>query len=395
MKPFLQRTWAQIDLDAIEYNYLKIREAVNPKAKICCVVKADAYGHGAVTVANEYEKLGADYFAVSNIEEALQLRSGGITKPILILGYTPADMADVLSENNISQAVFSLEYAKLLSEAAVSCGVKIKIHIKIDTGMSRIGFFYQKPDRDYHSIDEICTACTLENLESEGVFTHFSVADEGENGEDYTNIQFALFCDAIVRLEEMGIKFEIRHCANSAATIDYPQYHLDMVRPGVILYGLMPSEKIRKEIELKPAMQLKSVISHIKEISSETSVSYGRTYISENNMKLATVPIGYADGYMRAYSGKAQMLINGKRASIVGRVCMDQLMLDVTDISDIKMGDTVTVFGEDKGEKLLVEELSNLSDTINYEIVCLVGKRVPRIYYRNGEMTDYLNYINP
>ena len=395
MKPFLQRTWAQIDLDAIEYNYLRIREAVNPKAKICCVVKADAYGHGAVTVANEYERLGADYFAVSNIEEALQLRSGGITKPILILGYTPADMADVLSENNISQAVFSLEYAKLLSQAAVSCGAKIKIHIKIDTGMSRIGFFYQKPERDYPSIDEIYSACTLPNLENEGVFTHFSVADEGENGDEYTRKQFALFCDAIVRLEEMSIKFDIRHCANSAATIDYPQYHFDMVRPGVILYGLMPSEKIRKEIELKPAMQLKSVISHIKEINPETSVSYGRTYISENIMKLATVPIGYADGYMRAYSGKAQMLVNGKRASVVGRVCMDQLMLDVTEISDMKMGDTVTVFGEDKGEKLLVDELSSLSDTINYELVCLVGKRVPRIYYKNGEMTDYLNYINP
>ena len=394
MEP-LKRTWAEISLDAIEHNYRVIRAAVDPNAMICCVVKADAYGHGAVMLAHEYERLGADWFAVSNLEEALQLRKNGVSKPILILGYTPAEMAYDLASNRISQSVFSLEYARELSRFAQEFGVEIDIHVKVDTGMSRIGFLFQDEDRDREAIAEMTEAATLPNLRPQGIFTHFSSADEGVPGEDYTHRQFQCFTDAIAQLKAAGIEFAIRHCANSAAIFDYPEYHLDMVRPGVVLYGLYPSAQMRNKADLWPAMELKSVVSMTKEVGQGVYVSYGRTFETSGKTKIATVPIGYADGFFRVNSGKAQMLVRGRRVRVIGRVCMDQLMLDVTGIDEIKSGDLVTVFGKDGGEEISAAELAALSGTIHYELICLIGKRVPRIYQKGGKTVGSLNYINP
>ncbi|QNK40152.1 alanine racemase [Caproicibacter fermentans] len=389
----LKRTWAEISLDAVEHNYREIKKRLRAETKVCCVVKADAYGHGAERLAAEYEKLGADWFAVSNFEEARQLRRAGIKLPILILGYTPPEMAEELARLNISQAMVGGEYAAALSERAVKAGASVKVHISLDTGMSRVGFLYQHPERDGGSLDEIERACALPGIDPEGVFTHFAVADEGENGRDYTRMQAHNFRDAIEKLNRRGISFRIRHCANSAAIFDYPEMQMDMARPGIILYGLMPSGCIRNPAPLIPVMQLKSVVALVKTVPARTSVSYGRKFTSQEEMKVATVPVGYADGYPRSLFQSAELLVRGQRAKIIGRVCMDQLMLDVTRIPDVKAGDTVTVFGTDGAAALPVDELASQAGTINYELVCGVSKRVPRVFLRNGKTIGSLDYL--
>lgn len=390
---YLKRTWAEISLDAVEHNYREIKKRLRPDTKVCCVVKADAYGHGAERLAKEYETLGADWFAVSNLEEARQLRRAGIKLPILILGYTPPEMAEELSQFNISQALVGKEYGKALSEQAVKAGVTVKIHISLDTGMSRIGFWYQQPERDAASLDEVERICKLPGLETEGVFTHFAVADEGEDGREYTQMQYGSFCSAIERLKQRGITFRIRHCANSAAIFDYPEMQLDMARPGVILYGLMPSGSIRNPAPLIPVMQLKSVVALVKTVPAHTCVSYGRKFTASGATRVATVPIGYADGYPRILFQTADMLVRGKRAKIIGRVCMDQLMLDVSDSPEVCAGDIVTVFGRDGEAAVPVEELAGQVGTINYELVCGVTKRVPRVYKQNGKTVGILDYL--
>ncbi|NLJ31420.1 MAG: alanine racemase [Clostridiales bacterium] len=395
MNDFYRRTWAEIDLDAIGHNYHVIRSCLKPGTKMCCVIKADAYGHGAEVLAAEYEALGANWFAVSNLEEAVQLRNAGIRLPILILGYTPASCAKTLSDRNIAQSVLSADYAKALSAQAVKDGVRVRAHIKLDTGMSRIGFFFQKPERDRASLDAVEQSCRLPGLEPEGIFTHFAVADEGGGGRGYTLTQFENFTKAISLLEQRGIHFSIRHCANSAAIFDYPETQLDMVRPGIVLYGLMPSGELINKPDLHPAMQLKSIISQVKTVQPQTSVSYGCCFVTDRPTRVATVPIGYADGYPRRLFESAGMLVRGKRAKIIGRVCMDQLMLNVTDIPDAREGDIVTVFGRDGDAFLPVDELAKYNQTINYELVCLVSKRVPRIYFKNGRETGALDYICP
>lgn len=393
MTDFLKRTWAEINLNAIRNNYEVIRGAVRAETKICWVVKADGYGHGATFVARELERMGADWFAVSNLEEAIQLRRSGITRPILILGYTPASMAGKLCELGISQTVFSLPYAGELSAECVRLGVTLPIHVKVDTGMSRLGFVYQEQEHD--AIDQIETACQMPGLCPEGIFTHFAVSDEGDDGQAFTMTQFRHFMHAVGELQKRGITFPIRHCANSGATLDYPETHLDMVRPGLIAYGLLPSQKIRHPLPLIPAMELKTIISMLKTVGENTPVSYGSCFVTSRPTTLATVPIGYADGYPRVLHGKADMLVCGKRAPVVGRVCMDQLMLDVTDIPGAKVGMTVTIFGQDGGLVIPVDELASYNQTISYEMVCLVGKRVPRIYLRDGKAIGQLNYICP
>lgn len=395
MHHFLKRTWADINMDAIDHNFRAIRNALKPGVKMCCVVKADAYGHGAPMVAREYQRLGADWFAVSNLEEAIQLRRCAITRPILILGYTPPQNAEELSELNISQTVLSLDYARQLSRYAQEANVTVNIHLKVDTGMSRIGFLYQNPERDGASLDEMETAARLPGLAPEGIFTHFAVSDDGDPGENFTLAQYDCFRKAVEAMEARGLHFAVRHCANSGAVLDYPELQLDMVRPGIILYGMEPSESIRHPLDLQPAMELKTVISQKKEIPAGATVSYGRTFTASQGTVVATVPIGYADGYPRHFSGKAQMLVRGKRAPIIGRVCMDQLMLDVTEIPGVEEGDVVTVFGRDGEAFLPVDELAALNDTIHYEMVCLVGKRVPRIYWKHGKQIGELNYICP
>ncbi len=389
MSLFLHRTWADINLDNIEHNFNLIKEKVSKSTKIMAVVKADAYGHGAKILAKLFDNLGADWFAVSNIEEALQLRKFGIKKPVLILGYTPVTLAKTLAENNISQAILDKEYALSLQRQAKADNVKVKGHIKIDSGMGRIGFYHHSLD-DKSAVEDILTSLKGGNIISEGIFTHFATSDydNDENGE-HAKKQFELFCDVIEKLKQNGVNFKLRHCANSAATLDKPQYHLDMVRPGIILYGLNPSSYFEK-YDLKPAFTMKSVVSLTKKIYKDDTVSYGKTFKAENKMSVATVPVGYADGYLRSLSNNGYVVINGKKARILGRVCMDQLMVDITDINNVKVGDEVLLFG---GKGLSTDDFANLCNTINYEIVCLVGKRVPRVYLQNGKEIAVLNHI--
>lgn len=395
MNTFLRRTWAEVDVDAVKHNYEIIRKNVDAATQIMCVIKADAYGHGAVFLAKLYEELGADRFAVSNIEEAMQLRENNISLPVLILGFTPACMAKELADNNITQAVYSEAYAKELSDEAVKNNVKVKIHIKVDTGMSRIGFMFQDKSRDMASIEQIKNSCSMPGLVSEGIFTHFAVSDEGDEGRNATLRQLDCFSEAVRLSREQGCSFELVHCANSGAIIDYPQAHFDCVRAGIILYGLSPSSKLAGRLDLRPAMQIKSVVAQVKNIAPDTPVSYGGTFVSEKPLKLATVPIGYADGYTRSLGNRAFMTVNGKKARVAGRVCMDQLMLDVSDIDDVHEGDEVTVIGNGSDGALSFDDIAQITGTINYELVCLVGKRVPRVYIRDGKKVGIMDSIRP
>ena len=380
-----KRFWAEIDMNAAENNFNVIKSKLNNKTKLCCVVKANAYGHGAVYLSKLYEKLGADFFAVSNIEEAMQLRNNGITTPILILGYTPTSCASILAENNISQSVFSYSYAKELSKCAEADGVRVKVHIKLDSGMGRIGFdcIHQKEDM----LNSIVEVCNMSGLENEGIFTHFALADDGTDGAEFTKLQYERFISAVHSLSARGIEFEIKHCANSATTFEYPEYHLDMVRVGVVLYGLAPSTKVRGCEELIPVMSLKSVISMIKDIEEGDTVSYGCTFRATKKTKIATAPVGYADGFWRSNAQNGtQMLIRGQRVNIVGRVCMDQLMLDVTDIKGVREGDYITLIGADKNEFIGADELARNNGTIGYEMICAIGERVPRFYIKDHDI---------
>lgn len=387
---FVKRTWAEISLDAITHNFNEIKRRVGGSAKICCVIKADGYGHGAAELANVYLKLGADMFAVSNIDEGIEIRNAGCNLPMVILGYTPATEAARLSKYNISQAVFCLDYAKALSQECARQNCTCKIHIKTDTGMSRIGFMCQEFPRDNYSIEEIKAVADLKTLEIEGLFTHFCVSDEGKDGAEFTQKQYNNFMYVRNKLEEAGLKINCVHCSNSGAIEDYPNTYCDIVRAGIILYGLAPSLKLAGRLDLIPAMTLKTTVAYVKTLKAGSAVSYGRTFTADRDMKIATVPIGYADGYIRQNAENGYMLVNGKKAKIVGRICMDQTMLDVTDIDDVSIGDEVIVFGSGKNGEPTADTIAQNTGTINYEVVCLVGKRVPRIYYKNGVVTEVM-----
>ena len=370
-----KRTWAEIDLDNIRYNYRSMRAALKPGQKFLGVVKADAYGHGAVKIAKVLEEEGADYLAVACLDEAVTLRDAGITLPILILGITDPKYTDILIDKNITQAVGSLENARKMSEIAVKTGKTAKIHLKVDSGMGRVGFTCHS-GRD--PIEEMVNAANLPALDIEGIFTHFAVSDEF--GDGYTNMQFDAFCDIINRLEvRLGRKLSIHHCTNSGAMINYEWAYMDMVRPGIALYGCYPAKE-RGSIDLKPVMQVKSRIAQIKDFQIGDTISYGRTYTASEPRKIAIVPIGYADGLHRVLSGKIDMLVCGKRAKQVGRICMDMCMLDVTDIPEVKVGDIVTVFGYDGYEFIPIEEQAEKAGTISYELLCAVSPRIPRVY---------------
>lgn len=386
----VKRTWAEISLNAIEHNYNVIRNKVADGTKVCCVIKADGYGHGAVELSQIYEKLGADFFAVSNIDEGIEIRKGGSKLPIVILGYTPVSEAKNLAAYNISQAVFSLEYAKELSEKCVEEDCICKMHIKVDSGMSRIGFMCQEFPRDEYSVEEICEACCLPNLEVEGLFTHFCVSDEDAEGREFTNKQYENFIHVRDSLKKRGVDISVVHCSNSGAIEDYPETCCDMVRAGIILYGLAPSPKLADRLDLVPAMTLKTVVAFVKEVQKGATISYGRTFTADRKMKIATVPIGYADGFIRQNAKDGYMTVNGKKAKIVGRICMDQTMLDVTDIENVKTGDEVVVFGTGENGEPTADSLAENTGTINYETVCLVGKRVPRIYIKDGKIENVM-----
>lgn len=376
-------TWVEVDLDAIVYNIKEIKKVVGPQRKIMGIVKADAYGHGAVEVAEVLIGEGVDYLAVSILDEAIALRQAGITHPILILGYTPLEQIKELIRWDITQTVYNRDSIYALSKEAQRQNKKVKIHIKVDTGMGRIGFIGKQ-----EALRAVKEFKELPCIEIEGIFTHFSVADE-ENKE-YTLKQLREFQEICNTLDKANIQIPIKHCANSAATVDMDQARLDMIRPGIILYGLYPSEEVLKgRLPLKPAMSFKTRIAHIKKVPSNTSISYGRKYITPKDSIIATLPVGYADGYSRMLSGKAKVLLHGKKVPVVGAICMDQCMIDITGLPDVKIGDEVILFGEG----LPVEELAEKLGTINYEIICMINKRVPRVYRKKEQITSIKNIL--
>lgn len=389
----LKRTWAEISLDAIRYNFENVKKAA-AGAKVMAIVKADAYGHGDRMTAPFLEECGADWFGVSNLQEALGIRESGVSKPILILGTTPAECVMDLKTFGITQALYSLEYAKELSKAATDAGITIDVHLKFDTGMGRIGFVASDECFE-QSLEESFEAANLPGIHVSGAFTHFASADElDDSGRNYTLMQFNRFCRICGALKEKGVEIGLRHCCNSAATVLNPEMHMDMVRAGIILYGLYPCDdrELKEKIKLKPAMQLKTVISLVKEYKKGGCVSYGRKFTAPKDMLVASTAIGYADGYHRVLSGKAPMIVCGQRVNTIGRICMDQTMLDVTNVPNVKEGDIVTVFGQDGDAAVTVDELASLADTINYEIVCALSRRVPRRFYLRGENIHNFDY---
>ena len=367
------RTWAEISLDNLEHNYRALR-ACAPDSRFLGVVKADAYGHGAVPVAKKLEELGADYLAVACLNEALELREAGITMPIMILGATPTEFAPLVVEHGITQAVFTPELARALSEAAGRAGKTARIHVKVDTGMSRLGLLCHDPAECARQVEAICAH---PHLEAEGIFTHFANAD---GDEAYTMLQFTRFLDLLRYLESgYGRKFQIRHCAASAAVLNYPCTHLDMVRPGIALYGHYPDPSCEglDGPGLLPVMTLKSRVAEVKDLPGETPVSYGCTAsFGAEGGRVAVLPIGYADGMHRLLSNEGSVWLNGQPRPIMGRVCMDMTMIGLDGAADVKPGDVAEIFGE----HLPVETHAGIANTVQYELLCAVSPRVPRVY---------------
>ena len=364
---FIGRCWKEINITALKnnFNYIKKISGV----KVCAVVKADAYGHGAIAVAKALIECGADFFAVSNIQEAEELRAADIKAPLLILGYTPVECAKKIAELDVIQCVSSLDYATALDSEAKKAGVALEVHIKLDTGMCRLGFDFRTDD--FCGFDAALSLLSLSSLNVSGAFTHFSSADGGDESDaEFTKAQQMRFTAATKALEKEGFKFKVKHSCNSAATL--LGMGQEMVRAGIILYGLTPSDKMTLPEEIKPVMSFYSVVSQVMTVEKGSAVSYGRTYVTDGTRRIATVSAGYADGVPRVISNKGSVIIRGKRAKIVGRICMDQFCVDVTDIDDVKIGDKVTIFG---GE-LSVDEIAEQAGTINYEIVCGISKRV-------------------
>ena len=372
-RTWMKRTWAEVFMDRLESNYNNLRALTPYGTKFMGLVKADAYGHGAVPVAMKLEELGADYLGVACLDEAIELREAGVEMPILILGCTSSIYATELVRYDITQACYDLEYAKELSAIVGKTGSELNIHIQCDTGMTRLGFLCHE-DTIEKAAAEIYEAVNLPGLYAEGIFTHFSDSD---GSEAYTMMQFERFMDVIEKVKEKGYEFEIRHCANSAATLLYPATYLDMIRPGIVLYGHLPDANMDPELcELTPVLELKSRVATVREVPAFTPVSYGRTNTLQRDSTLAVVPVGYGDGFSRSFSNKATVLINGEKAPLVGRVCMDMCMVDVTDIPGVKEGDVVTLYGEHQ----TVEDGAGIMNTISYELLCVLAKRIHRIY---------------
>lgn len=378
------RTWAEIDLDALEHNYRLLR-GLAPESKFLGLVKADAYGHGAVPVAKKLESLGADMLAVACLDEAIELRQAGITIPILCLGQTPPELAGELLEYGVTQTVGDLETGEALSTAAVAAGKTLTIHIKVDTGMGRLGFYW--PDEDSSPSNEeedwafrqtdIYELCCLPNLNIEGMFTHFANAD---GDEAYTMTQLRRFLDLRRRMEQWNVCPEICHCAASAAVLHYPQTHLDMIRPGIVLYGCMPDPSMENP-GLKPVMTVKSRIAIVRDLPAGAKISYGCTAALERDSRIAVLPMGYGDGLPRALSNRLEVLIGDRLCPVLGRICMDMCMVDVTGAPGVKAGDVAQVYGPG-----LTDQAAQLAGTISYELLCQLTGRVPRLYLERGSV---------
>ena len=377
----LRRTWAEVDLDALAHNYRQARRMIGAGVRYLGVVKADAYGHGAVQVGRKLEALGADYLAVSSLDEARELRHGGISMPILILGHTPPEMVPELIRHHITQTVSARAKAEEYSAAAAACGGTLRVHIKVDTGMSRLGFLVRGEHFD-GGVEAIAASCRLPHLEAEGIFTHFAAADEDDPGsEAYTREQFDVFQRVLAALADRGQTFAIRHFANSGALARYPEMYLDMVRPGIALYGAGADAQ---RLDLRPVMTLKSCVSTIKIFDPDTDISYGRTYRTREKTRVGVLPIGYADGLFRGLSGRMSVWTEEGPAPVLGRICMDMTMVNLTGLSHVHVGDAVELFGQ----RQRVDVLAEILGTIPYELTCAVSKRVPRLYLENGQVVE-------
>lgn len=361
--------WAEIDLTAIEHNVKVIKKKIQGSAKFCAVVKANAYGHGALAVARTAVAAGADYLAVAVLNEAIELRDAGFTTPILVLGFTPLEQSSLLVDRDITATVFSIEAAQAISAAAVRLGKTARVHLAIDTGMGRIGI---RPEAAGELAAQIAA---LPQLELEGMFSHLALADSRD--KSFAWEQLRRFKLAIESTKAHHVEIPLKHLANSAATLEMPETHFDMVRPGVILYGLWPSTEVVRETDLRPAMMLKAQAEYIKTLQPGEPIGYGCTFVTERESQIATLPIGYADGYTRLLAGKAEVEIRGQRAKVVGRICMDQCMVDVTPVTDMSLADEIILFGS---AGLTIDEVADWLGTINYEIVCMISRRVPRVY---------------
>ena len=380
-------TYVEINLDNLSHNFREIQKIVKEGTIVMPVIKANGYGHGSVELGRMYKELGAERVAVSLLNEGMELRRSGLDLPILILNYTPGEQMKEVAAYDLTQAIYRYEDAKALSEAAGEMGKTAKLHIKIDSGMGRLGF--QPTEK---SVEEILKLKDLENIEVEGIFTHFAKADELD--KTVTRDQYRKYSWLVQELEKRGFNPPIKHVSNSAAIIDLPEYNLDMVRPGIMLYGYYPSEEVDKSrIELRPAMTLKAVVSNIKTVSEGTGISYGHLYKAPRESRIATVPIGYADGYTRMLTGKAEAYVGGGMAPVAGKICMDQLMLDVTDIPNVEIGNEVVFFGEGIGEYPTVEQVAEKLGTVNYEVICMMSRRLPRVYKKDGKVIKTLDYL--
>ncbi|PIY32041.1 MAG: alanine racemase [Candidatus Infernicultor aquiphilus] len=378
MQKLLGLTWTEVNLDAIAQNVKNIKKLIGKKKELMAVVKGNAYGHDILEISSVVLENGATRLAVARLEEAIFLRKAGITVPILVLGLTLKPQAESLVSYDITPTVCEFEMIEKLSESAVQMNKMTKIHLKVDTGMGRIGIF---PDDVLKFIKRIKT---LKNVEIEGIFTHFSVADEKD--KFYTEEQFKKFIEILTILEKEGIKIPIKHVGNSATLLDLPHMWLDMVRPGLAIYGLYPSKEVKKTINLIPAQQFKTKIVFIKELPRGESISYGRTYITKRRMRVASLPVGYADGYNRLLSNQGEVLVRGQRVPIIGRVCMDQCMIDVTNLTQVEIGDEVVLWGRQGEGMITVEEIAQKIRTINYEIVHLPDKkRVAKLFIKDGK----------
>ena len=386
MEKIMRPVWAEIDLDILANNMKNIKKLAGNK-EVIAVVKADAYGHGALDVAPCLLENGASRLAVAMLTEAIELRNNNIKAPIMILGYTPLDLGEELINFDIEQTIYDLDYARELSSLAIKLNKKAKVHIAIDTGMGRIGFL--PTDESFNSI---CEICSLDGLDAVGIFTHFSSSDEAD--KEYTQYQFNQIYDFIRKLENNGINIPLKHASNSAAIIDLPNTYLDAVRAGIILYGYYPSNEVKKEnLSIKPALTLKAKIAHVKELESNMYIIYNRTFKTSRKSKIATIPIGYADGYIRTLKHDAKIIVNGQLAPIVGNICMDQFMIDVTDIPNVKTGDEVILLGESNGIKFNADDIAKCMNSINYEVLCLLKKRVPRAYIKSGQIIHVKNNV--
>lgn len=374
------RVHADIDLDAVLHNMEQMHRLIDPHTKMMAVIKTDGYGHGAIPIARELEQLDYVYgYAVATEEEALALRAAGMKKHILILGYTFPEQYEALLSQDISPAVFTMEDAKLLSELAGQLQVTARIHIKLDTGMGRVGFLVSE-----ESADVIAQIAALPHMMIEGMFTHFAKADETDKTS--ANQQLSDYLRMVDMLNQRGVEIPIKHCSNSAGILDLPQANLDLVRAGITLYGLHPSEEVQlNRMDMQPVLTLKSRVAHVKTLPAGYGISYGATYVTPSERTIATIPVGYGDGYARSLSNCGEVLIKGKRAAICGRVCMDQFMVDVTEIPGVCVGDEVILIGSDGEERITLEELGERSGRFNYEFACDLGKRIPRVFYKNGK----------